>query len=208
MYWYERIGKRLIDVTLSGLLMIMFVPLYALVAAIVRVSIGSPIIFRQRRPGLNEKMFTILKFRTMSLSCDSSGRFLPDHMRLSRIGQALRASSLDELPELWNVFRGDMSLVGPRPLLEEYIPLYTESQRRRHSVRPGITGLAQVRGRNLTTWRRRFALDVFYVNHQTLALDVKICVATLMAMFRSDGGVASVQRLNDLAENARLRGSF
>jgi lipopolysaccharide/colanic/teichoic acid biosynthesis glycosyltransferase len=206
--WYRLFGKRLIDLTLSSLLMIVLLPIYALVAAAIWVSLGRPVFFRHRRPGLNERMFTMLKFRTMSSTCDASGMLLPDHMRLTRLGQVLRATSLDEIPELWNVFRGDMSLVGPRPLLEEYLPFYTARQRRRHAVRPGITGLAQVRGRNLTTWRRRLALDAFYVDHQSLALDLKICAATFTTVIRSDGGAASVQRLDDLAENARLKGSF
>jgi len=193
--WYRLIGKRLIDLTLSSLLMMVLLPIYALVAAAIWVFLGRPVFFRQRRPGLNERMFTMLKFRTMSSTCDASGMLLPDHMRLTRLGQVLRATSLDEIPELWNVFRGDMSLVGPRPLLVEYLPYYSAEQHRRHSVRPGITGLAQINGRNRTTWAERLGWDLHYIDSYSFVLDCKTLARTILAIFRDDGGIESIAAL-------------
>jgi lipopolysaccharide/colanic/teichoic acid biosynthesis glycosyltransferase len=179
--------KRLIDIVAAGLALLLLAPLFALVAAAVRVKLGSPVLFRQVRPGLGGRPFTILKFRTMRDAVDGSGRALPDSERLTAFGAWLRASSLDELPELWNVLRGDMSLVGPRPLLMHYLPLYTAEQARRHEVRPGLTGWAQVNGRNAISWDQKFALDIWYVDHRSLLLDFKILAATVASVLRRHG---------------------
>ena len=162
-------------------------PVLALVAALVRIKLGSPVLFRQRRPGRRGEIFELVKFRTMRDAADASGRPLPDAERLTRFGRWLRASSLDELPELWNVLRGDMSLVGPRPLLVEYLPRYSERQARRHEVRPGITGLAQVMGRNALTWQEKFEWDVRYVDTRSFWLDLKILALTLKAVIFREG---------------------
>jgi len=150
-------------------------------------SYGSPILFKQTRPGLNGKLFTIYKFRTMTLKKDTNGKLLSDAERLTRFGQFLRSTSLDELPELWNVLNGDMSLVGPRPLLTEYLPLYSKDQMRRHEVRPGITGWAQVNGRNALTWEEKFKRDVWYVDHQSFWLDIKILLMTVKKVLMREG---------------------
>ncbi len=162
-------------------------PVLALVAALVRIKLGSPVLFRQRRPGRRGVIFELVKFRTMRDAADASGRPLPDAERLTPFGRWLRASSLDELPELWNVLRGDMSLVGPRPLLVEYLPRYSERQARRHEVRPGITGLAQVMGRNALTWQEKFEWDVRYVDTRSFWLDLKILALTLKAVIFREG---------------------
>jgi len=179
--------KRAFDVALTVPALIVLSPVFALVALAVRVSLGSPIIFRQQRPGKNERPFTLYKFRTMRDARDAQGTLLPDARRLTRLGAILRATSLDELPELVNVLRGDMSLVGPRPLLMEYLPLYSPEQRRRHDVRPGVTGWAQVNGRNALTWREKFALDIEYVEHVSLGLDLRILILTIVSVARSEG---------------------
>jgi len=179
--------KRALDVALTVPALIVLSPVFALVALAVRVSLGSPIIFRQQRPGKNERPFTLYKFRTMRDARDAQGTLLPDARRLTRLGAFLRATSLDELPELVNVLRGDMSLVGPRPLLMEYLPLYSPEQRRRHDVRPGVTGWAQVNGRNALTWREKFALDIEYVEHVSLGLDLRILILTIVSVARSEG---------------------
>jgi lipopolysaccharide/colanic/teichoic acid biosynthesis glycosyltransferase/glycosyltransferase involved in cell wall biosynthesis len=206
--WYGRWGKRTFDVIISLLLLTIFMPLTFLIAVAVRLTMGTPVLFRQPRPGRGERTFTMLKFRTMSDDRDSTGELKADALRVTRLGKFLRATSLDEMPELWNVLRGEMSLVGPRPLLEEYLPLYTERQRRRHTVRPGITGLAQVRGRNVTTWHRRFGLDTHYVDHISLQLDLHIAAATIRTVLCGDGGITAVEKLDFLAEEAVRRGSF
>jgi lipopolysaccharide/colanic/teichoic acid biosynthesis glycosyltransferase len=157
------------------------------VGVLVRLFLGRPVLFRQRRPGLHGLLFTCLKFRTMRGTRDSAGKLLPDADRLTSLGSFLRRTSLDELPELWNVIRGDMSLVGPRPLLPEYLPRYNAFQRRRHEVRPGITGWAQVNGRNALTWEQKFKLDIWYVDHQSFWLDVKILWLTLLTVVRRQG---------------------
>lgn len=171
--------KRLLDIVLSGIALLILLPILSVIAVMVRLVLGSPVIFRQLRPGLDGRPFTMLKFRTMADSRDSSGRLLPDELRLGRFGHWLRASSLDELPELINVLVGDMSLVGPRPLLMDYLPLYTPLQSRRHEVPPGLTGWAQVNGRNAVTWEERFDMDVWYVDNRSLLLDVKIMIMTI-----------------------------
>jgi lipopolysaccharide/colanic/teichoic acid biosynthesis glycosyltransferase len=159
----------------------------ACIAAVVRFAIGKPVLFRQTRPGKNGKLFTMYKFRTMTDRKDNSGVLLPDVERLTSLGRFLRASSLDELPELWNVLKGDMSVVGPRPLLPKYLPRYTPKQRRRHHVKPGITGWAQVNGRNALSWEQRFDLDVWYVDNRTLALDLRILAMTVLAVLARTG---------------------
>lgn len=179
--------KRLFDILLSACgLLVLAVPLLAL-AWQVRRKLGSPVLFTQIRPGLHGKPFRMVKFRTMTDARDASGALLPDAQRLTPFGRFLRASSLDELPELWNVLRGEMSLVGPRPLLMEYLPLYSAEQARRHEVRPGITGWAQVNGRNAISWEDKFALDVWYVDHRSLWLDLRILWLTVRKVLVRDG---------------------
>ena len=182
--------KRFFDVSVSFVcLIILSVPLLFL-ALLVRVNLGSPVLFVQLRPGKNEKPFRMLKFRSMSNIKDSTGNLLPDERRINRFGVLLRKSSLDELPELWNVFKGEMSLVGPRPLLMEYLPLYSQFQRRRHEVKPGITGWAQIHGRNTISWEDKFAFDVWYVDNQSFWIDMRIIVTTIKRVFRGDGVTA------------------
>jgi lipopolysaccharide/colanic/teichoic acid biosynthesis glycosyltransferase len=172
-------GKRLFDVFVTIAMLPLLLPLVALLAIAGLIAQGRPVLFRQSRPGLNGKPFSLVKFRTMTCERDPSGALLPNESRLTRYGRFLRSTSLDELPELWNVLRGDMSLVGPRPLLMEYLPLYTPRQARRHEVRPGITGWAQVNGRNLVPWEERFEMDVWYVENHSLRLDLRILWLTL-----------------------------
>lgn len=176
---YTLIGKRIGDLILATVALLAGAPLLLAIAAVVRLDVGRPVLFRQRRPGLNGRPFTLLKFRTMRNTRDSTGNLLADADRLTRLGRFLRSTSLDELPELWNVLKGDMSLVGPRPLLMRYLDRYTTEQARRHDVRPGMTGLAQVGGRNALTWQQKFALDVEYVDHCSWRLDVTILARTV-----------------------------
>jgi lipopolysaccharide/colanic/teichoic acid biosynthesis glycosyltransferase len=179
--------KRLFDFFISLAALLLLSPVLLLLALLLRVKIGSPIFFTQTRPGLHGKTFTMIKFRTMTNARGADGALLPDAERLTRFGRFLRATSLDELPELWNVLKGDMSLVGPRPLLMEYLPLYSPEQARRHDVRPGITGWAQVNGRNAISWDEKFKLDVWYVDHQSIWLDVKILFLTVQRVFQRHG---------------------
>lgn len=179
--------KRLLDFLLALLALLFLALPLCFVAVLVRRKLGSPVLFRQVRPGLHGQPFEMVKFRTMTDARDADGALLPDAERLTRFGRFLRASSLDELPELWNVLKGEMSLVGPRPLLMEYLPLYTPEQYRRHAVRPGITGWAQVNGRNAISWEEKFALDVWYVQNQSLWLDVKILWLTVRKVLVKDG---------------------
>ncbi len=183
--------KRAMDLTLILGTVPVWLLILAAVAILVRVRIGSPVIFRQRRPGHQGRIFEILKFRTMNGDRDSEGRLLPDEQRLSSFGRWLRASSLDELPEVWNVLKGEMSLVGPRPLLVQYLPLYSERQRRRHEALPGITGWAQVNGRNALSWEEKLSLDVWYVDNRSFLLDVKILVLTIGSVIGRGGVSAS-----------------
>jgi lipopolysaccharide/colanic/teichoic acid biosynthesis glycosyltransferase len=176
---YRNGVKRCIDVAGGMLALLVVSPILLVIALIVRSRLGSPVLFVQRRPGLHGRSFNIVKFRTMRNDCGPEGRPLPDEARLTRFGALLRSTSLDELPELWNVIKGEMSLVGPRPLLTEYLDRYSPAQARRHDVRPGITGLAQVRGRNALTWHEKFALDVEYVERCALSLDIKILFLTI-----------------------------
>ena len=179
--------KRMLDLIVGGAAILILLPVLLVVALLVRLNLGSPVLFKQQRPGLGGRPFFMLKFRTMSDARDSNGDLLPDEVRLGRFGRWLRASSLDELPELFNVLAGDMSLVGPRPLLLEYLPLYTPEQNRRHELRPGITGWAQVNGRNAISWNEKFALDVWYVDHWSLGLDLRILWMTLVRVLRREG---------------------
>ncbi len=186
-YVAEYRGKRLFDVALVVLAAPLWVPLLAIVALVVRVKLGAPILFRQERPGRDARPFVLVKFRTMTDARGPSGALRPDAERLTSFGRSLRATSLDELPELWSVLRGDMSLVGPRPLLTRYLPLYSDRHRQRHDVRPGITGLAQVSGRNAITWNEKLDLDVAYVEQCSLSLDVRVLWATLRSVVRREG---------------------
>lgn len=179
--------KRVLDIVLSATALLLLLPVIAVVAWKISRKMGSPILFRQVRPGLNGKPFEMVKFRTMKDAIDSQGNPLPDSERLTSFGQFLRSSSLDELPELWNVLKGDMSLVGPRPLLMEYLPLYSPEQYRRHDARPGVTGWAQVNGRNTLSWDEKFKLDVWYVDNQSLWLDIKILFLTVKKVLVRDG---------------------
>jgi lipopolysaccharide/colanic/teichoic acid biosynthesis glycosyltransferase len=184
---YQKIGKYLFDLSLILPALILLSPILALVSLLVRFKLGPPILFRQQRPGQYGQPFIIYKFRTMVDANDGEGNLLPDDQRLTPVGQFLRSTSLDELPELINVFKGEMSLVGPRPLLMKYLDLYTPAQMRRHQVLPGITGWAQVNGRNAITWEQKFALDVWYVDHQSFWLDVKIIILTIWKMLKREG---------------------
>ena len=179
--------KRLFDLVVALLLLPSIFLMCLMIAFFVKIKLGSPVIFAQRRPGLNGNIFNMIKFRTMTNECDTNGVLLPDSVRLAKFGKFLRSTSLDELPSLWSVLKGDMSLVGPRPLLVEYLPLYSERQSRRHKVRPGITGWAQVNGRNAISWDEKFELDVWYVNNQSIWLDVKILWLTVKKVIVRDG---------------------
>ena len=185
--------KRSLDVFLAVLTMILFMPVMIGVAMAVRINMGGPVFFSQLRPGLHGRPFRMIKFRTMRNLVDSHGRPLADEQRMTRLGAWLRASSLDELPEVWNVLRGDMSIVGPRPLLMDYLPLYTARQSRRHEVRPGITGWAQINGRNAISWQQRFDLDVWYVDNRSFLLDLKIFFKTFQRVWQRDGVSAQGQ---------------
>jgi lipopolysaccharide/colanic/teichoic acid biosynthesis glycosyltransferase len=176
---YARWIKRPMDFLLALLALIVLSPLLLMVAILVRIKLGRPVLFKQKRPGLNEKIFTLYKFRTMNDARDEKGELLPDGERLTHFGKMLRSTSLDELPELWNILKGDMSVVGPRPLLVEYLPLYNDHQKRRHDVRPGLTGHAQVNGRNAISWEEKFDLDVDYTKNITFAADWKIIFQTI-----------------------------
>jgi sugar transferase EpsL len=179
--------KRVFDILCSGLALLLLWPVLLVLYVLVRVKLGSPALFRQLRPGLLGRPFMMVKFRTMLDARDADGNLLPDEVRLTRFGRLLRATSLDELPELWNVLKGEMSLVGPRPLLMEYLPLYSAEQARRHSVRPGITGWAQVNGRNALSWKQKFELDSWYVDNQSFWLDVRILLLTVRKVFIREG---------------------
>lgn len=184
---YRKYFKRVFDFVCSFLALIILSPVLLVTALLVRIKLGTPVIFKQKRPGLNEKIFTLYKFRTMTDQKDEQGNFLPDEVRLTKFGKMLRSTSLDELPELWNILKGDMSVVGPRPLLVEYLPLYNEKQRRRHSVKPGLTGLAQINGRNLITWEQRFAYDIKYVDLISFSSDFKIIFKTFFKTITRQG---------------------
>jgi lipopolysaccharide/colanic/teichoic acid biosynthesis glycosyltransferase len=184
---YKKYFKRLLDCIMALIGLIVLSPLMFIIAVLVRIKLGSPVIFKQPRPGLNEGIFTLYKFRTMIDERDQNGELLPDERRLTAFGRWLRSTSFDELPELWNILKGDMSFVGPRPLLVDYLPFYNEKQRKRHRVRPGLTGLAQVSGRNALAWEERFALDVQYVDNVSFLGDLSIMVRTVLAVLRREG---------------------
>lgn len=198
---YKHFFKRLLDILISGIGLICLSPVLIVLAVLVRVKLGSPIIFKQERPGLNEKIFTLKKFRTMTDERDEEGKLLPDAQRLTKFGKFLRSTSLDELPELWNIFCGDMSLIGPRPLLISYLPYYTQREQLRHTVRPGLTGLAQISGRNLLEWDKRLEKDAEYVENLSFGLDIKIFFLTIKKVFiREDVVVDTNQIEGNLAE--------
>lgn len=179
--------KRLFDITVSFVTLLILSPIILIIALLIRFKIGSPLVFKQQRPGLDGKPFYVYKFRSMTDERDASGKLLPDEIRLNSFGKIIRKLSLDELPQLWNVLKGDMSFVGPRPLLVEYMPLYNEIQLKRHDVRPGITGWAQVNGRNTISWEKKFEYDVWYVENRSFWLDMKILVMTVIKVFKSEG---------------------
>lgn len=179
--------KRIFDFTISLFLLVILVPFFVITAILIRKMIGTPVLFRQSRPGMNGKLFDIYKFRSMSIERDTKGELHLDEVRLTRLGQLMRKFSVDELPQLWNVLKGDMSFVGPRPLLIEYLPLYSPCQARRHAVRPGITGWAQVNGRNAISWEQKFDYDVWYVENQSFWLDIKILIMTILKVFKTEG---------------------
>ena len=185
--FYEKFVKRFLDMVLSGMALLMLSPVLLVTAMIVRVKLGSPVIFCQERPGKDEKIFRLHKFRSMSDARDENGDLLPDEVRLGKFGRILRATSMDELPELFDIFRGKMSIVGPRPLLVKYLPLYNDEQHHRHDVRPGLTGWAQVHGRNLASWEEKFAYDVDYVQKISFGMDVKIILMTIRCVFAREG---------------------
>lgn len=184
---YEKYIKRFFDFILSFIALVVLSPVLLVTALLVKIKLGSPVLFKQERPGRNEKIFTLYKFRTMTDARDEEGNLLPDEVRLTKFGRFLRASSLDELPELINILKGDMSIVGPRPLLVKYLPLYDEEQKHRHDVRPGLSGWAQVHGRNCVSWEEKFRYDVEYVNHVNFVLDVKIIFMTLKSVIKREG---------------------
>lgn len=196
--------KRGFDILVAGTLLVILLPVFLVLVLFVRTRLGSPVLFRQQRPGLHGRPFEIIKFRTMTDARDSEGRLLPDGERLTRFGRFLRSSSLDELPELWNVLKGEMSLVGPRPLLMEYLPLYSPQQARRHEVRPGITGWAQANGRNAISWDEKFAMDVWYIDNRSLVLDLRVLALTVLKVFKREGisavGEATMPRFNGIGE--------
>ena len=184
---YRRIGKRIFDIVLSLILLFLTFPVLLVCSILVRLTMGSPVFFIQKRPGHNEKIFALIKLRTMQNFKDEKGFLLPDKDRLTKLGRFLRSTSIDELPELWNVFIGEMSLVGPRPLLNQYLTRYSEQQSRRHEVLPGLTGLAQINGRNNLDWNRKFELDIYYVDNVSFLLDVKIiCITAVRILFRKN----------------------
>jgi lipopolysaccharide/colanic/teichoic acid biosynthesis glycosyltransferase len=187
MNFYRKHGKRLLDLALTLPVLVVFLPLLGFLALLVRWRLGSPVLFRQERPGLHGNPFVLVKFRTMTDRRDANGHLLPDAVRLTPFGKFLRKTSLDELPELWNVLKGEMSLVGPRPLLMEYLPLYSPEQARRHDAPPGITGWAQVNGRNAISWDQKFALDVWYVDNLSFLLDLKTIWFTIRQVLKREG---------------------
>ena len=204
--------KRAFDIAASTSALVVLSPVLAITAYKVKKNLGSPVLFRQTRPGLDGKPFEMIKFRTMKDAIDNAGNPLPDSERLTDFGKALRNSSLDELPELWNVVKGDMSLVGPRPLLMEYLPLYSKEQARRHNVRPGITGYAQVNGRNAIGWDKKFELDTWYVDNQSLWLDIKILFKTVKKVVIKDGisadGEATMSKFIGSQDHSALENSY
>jgi len=198
---YKHFFKRVLDILISGMGLICLSPVLLVLAVLIKLKLGSPIIFKQERPGLDEKIFTLKKFRTMTDERDENGKLLPDAVRLTKFGKFLRSTSLDELPELWNIFCGDMSLIGPRPLLVSYLPYYTEREKLRHTVRPGLTGLAQVSGRNFLEWDKRLEKDAEYVENLSFGLDIKIFFTTIKKVFVREDVVVDTNKVEgNLAE--------
>lgn len=184
---YAKYIKRMLDFILSLIALIVLSPLMLIIGLLVRIKLGKPIIFKQKRPGKNEKIFTLYKFRTMTDEKDQNGNLLPDAERLTKFGKTLRSTSLDELPELWNILKGEMAIVGPRPLLVEYLPLYNEKQKHRHDVRPGLTGLAQISGRNTINWEEKFEEDIEYIQNVNFVTDCKIVFKTVSKVLKKEG---------------------
>lgn len=184
---YAKYIKRMLDFILSLIALIVLSPLMLIIGLLVRIKLGKPIIFKQKRPGKNEKIFTLYKFRTMTDEKDQNGNLLPDVKRLTKFGKTLRSTSLDELPELWNILKGEMAIVGPRPLLVEYLPLYNEKQKHRHDVRPGLTGLAQISGRNTIDWEEKFEEDIEYIQNVNFVTDCKIVFKTVSKVLKKEG---------------------
>ena len=197
---YRNFFKRLFDILGALILIILTLPIMIWAYFAIKKHLGSPVIFTQSRPGKDEKIFQIYKFRSMSNATDQNGNLLSDEIRLSNFGKKLRALSIDELPQLFNILKGDMSFIGPRPLLIEYLPLYSKEQKRRHNVRPGITGLAQVNGRNAISWREKFEFDIYYADNLSLILDIKIALKTIQKVIKKDGvnkdGMATTEKFN------------
>lgn len=202
---YVKFGKRFFDIVLSLIALLLLWPVILLVAILVRLKLGSPVIFHQKRPGYREKIFTLGKFRTMTDARDASGELLPDAVRLTKFGAFLRKTSLDELPELWNILKGDMSIVGPRPLLVEYLPYYTKRERLRHTIRPGLTGLAQVNGRNFIAWDDRLEKDVEYVEHISFWLDLKILWMTVKVVLAREDVAVNSDAVEEYLSEARSK---
>lgn len=212
--FYSKYLKRFLDIVISLTALIILSPVLLIVAILVRTKLGSPVIFHQNRPGYHEKIFGLCKFRSMTDEKDEDGNLLPDEVRLTNFGKALRATSLDELPELWNILKGDMSLIGPRPLLVSYLPYYTKEEQLRHTVRPGLTGWAQVNGRNHVDWDKRIALDVEYVKNMSFAMDLKIFFLTVKKVFvrenievdtnKAEGNFAEIRKARLEAQKAKM----
>ncbi len=184
---YKRVIKRLIDILLSGIGLIVLSPVFLIVAVLVKIKLGSPVLYTQQRPGYKEKIFSIYKFRSMTDERDENGQLLPDEKRITKFGKLLRAMSLDELPQLWNIFKGDMSIIGPRPLLVSYLDLYTPEQHRRHEVRPGLFGLAVLNGRNAQSWESKFRYDILYVDNLSFKLDMCIFLKCIETVLKREG---------------------
>lgn len=191
---YAKYVKRILDIILSLSAIMILSPVLLVLYILVRVKLGSPVLFKQERPGRNENIFTLCKFRTMTDKRDEKGELLPDEVRLTKFGKLLRSTSLDELPELFNILKGDMSIIGPRPLLVRYLPWYTEQERHRHDVRPGLTGLAQVNGRNALGWEDRFSYDLEYVNHCSFMMDIKIIMMTVGKVLKRSGTLSGAEQ--------------
>lgn len=195
---YQKYFKRLLDIIISAIALILLSPIYVVISIFVKKKLGSPIFFRQERAGKSEKIFTIIKFRSMTDERDENGQLLPDEIRLTKFGKMLRNTSLDEIPELFNILKGDMSIIGPRPLPKRYLPYYNEEQQKRHLIRPGLTGLAQVNGRNNCDWDKRFEYDVFYVNNVSFVLDVKIFLKTIVKVLKRE----DISEMNQATKSA------
>lgn len=200
---YKKYFKRPLDIILSGLALVILSPIMLIIALLVRINLGSPVIFKQKRPGKDEKIFVMYKFRTMTDARDKAGNLLSDADRLTKFGKWLRSTSLDELPELWNIFKGNMSIVGPRPLLIKYLPYYTEMEKNRFTVRPGLTGITQINGRNMLEWDERLAMDVEYTANIVFLLDLAIVMKTIKKVINKEDIVIGNQILKDLDEERR-----